>query len=51
MRCAGSMMEVDTQSHMLLCNEYGDLREDKDLSKDMDLVAYFRQVIKRRMKE
>ena len=44
MRYEGCMMEVDTQSHVLLYIEYGGLRKDK-------LMIYIRQVIKRRMKE
>ena len=51
MRCQGCMLEVDTQSHVLQCIEYEDLRRDKNLEKDEDMIKYFRQVIKRRMKE
>ena len=45
------MLEVDTQSHVLQCMEYKDLRGDMDLEKDEDMVKYFREVLKRRMKE
>jgi hypothetical protein len=31
--------------------EYKDLRGDMDLEKDEDMVKYFREVLKRRMKE
>ena len=51
MRCQGCMLEVDTQSHVLQCMEYEDLRGDMDLEKDEDMVKYFREVLKRRMKE
>ena len=51
MRCQGCMLEVDTQSHVLHCIEYEDLRGDMDLEKDEDMVKYFREVLKRRMKE
>jgi hypothetical protein len=51
MRCEGCKLEVDTQAHVLLCTEYGDLRDNKDLRKDEDMITYFRQVLKRRMKE
>ena len=44
-------MEVDTQSHVLVCEAYRDLREDKVLCSDEGMIEYFRQVIKRRMKE
>ena len=51
MRCQGCMLEVDTQSHVFQCMEYEDLRGDMDLEKDEDMVKYFREVLKRRMKE
>ena len=51
MQCEGCSMEVDTQSHVLVCEAYKDLREDKVLSSDEGVINYFRQVIKRRMKE
>ena len=39
----------DTQAHILSCPGYEDLREDKDLSSDKDLVGYFRLVMNRRL--
>ena len=39
---------MDSQSHILSCPGYADLRLDKDLSLDKDLVEYFSLVIKRR---
>ena len=51
MQCGGCCMEVDTQSHVLVCEAYRDLREDKVLCSDEGMIEYFRQVIKRRMKE
>ena len=39
----------DTQAHILSCPRYEDLREDKDLSSDKDLVGYFRLVMNRRL--
>ena len=41
----------DTQQQVLACSGYAQLREDKDLSKDTDLVRYFAQVIKIRLEE
>ena len=41
----------DTQSHVLICDSYADLRKDKDLSDDKDLVDFFVAVISRRMKD
>ena len=40
----------DTQAHILICPGYAELREDKDLSRDKDLVTYFRNVIQKRLK-
>ena len=39
----------DTQAHILICPGYSELREDKDLSTDKDLVGYFRLVIQKRL--
>ena len=36
---------IDTQSHILWCPAYQGLREGKSLSKDEDLVEYFRKVL------
>ena len=39
----------DTQSHVMVCAGYSDLREGKDLKTDKDLVKYFQMVIKKRI--
>ena len=39
----------DTQQHVLICPGYAELRQDKNLDDDKDLVHYFSQVIKRRL--
>jgi len=39
----------DSQTHVLECNGYADLRDGKDLESDKDLVAFFAGVIARRM--
>ena len=39
----------DTQTHILSCEGYEDLRENKDLACDKDLVTYFSLVIKKRL--
>ena len=39
----------DTQSHILTCEGYSDLRINKDLDSDKGLVDYFDAVIKRRL--
>ena len=41
---------MDSQSHVLVCDGYKYLRQDRDLSSDNDLVAYFRDVISLRDK-
>ena len=37
--------EPDTQEHIMVCPQYENLRRGKVLSKDKDLVDYFREVI------
>ena len=39
----------DTQSHILTCEGYSDLRINKDLDSDKGLVDYFDAVLKRRL--
>ena len=39
----------DTQAHILICPGYADLRQDKDLSSEKDLVGYFRLVLNKRL--
>ena len=39
----------DTQTHIMICPLYADLRMDKNLEEDKDLVKYFSQVIKKRL--
>ena len=41
---------IDSQSHILVCDSYKNLREGKNLSSDYDLVKYFRDVISLRDK-
>ena len=38
-----------TNAPILICSGYSELREDKDLSTDKDLVGYFRLVIQKRL--
>ena len=40
---------ADSQQHLLYCVGYEIYRKDKDLSKDKDLVTYFRNIIQDRM--
>ena len=40
----------DTQQHVMVCPGYADYRENKNLDDDRQLVTYFQQVIKHRLK-
>ena len=40
--CGG---EEEINSHVMVCSEYENLRQDRDLSNNNDLVYYFRKVI------
>ena len=48
--CEACGVCVETQDHILFCPSYSDLREDKDISNDHDLVNYLREVMERRDK-
>jgi hypothetical protein len=37
---------MDSQSHIVWCPAYAELREGKDLNSDQDLVTYYQQVMK-----
>ena len=39
------------RKHVLWCEEYTDLRSNKDLSRDKDLTTYYQQVMKMREKK
>ena len=51
LKCDGCNQEMDTQSHVLVCQAYGDLREGLSFKQDMDLVLYFRKVVERRQNQ
>ena len=40
---------IQSQNHLEYCIIYSDLRDNKDLTKDTDLVQYFREVITRQL--
>ena len=40
---------MDSQTHILSCSGYEDLRVDRNLENEKDLVDYFSLVIKRRL--
>ena len=39
---------LETDEHVLYCRAYSDLRENKNLSRDEDLILYYQQVCERR---
>ena len=41
---------IDSQEHILWCDGYKNLRENKDLSSDVDLARYYQQVLLKREK-
>ena len=41
--------KADSQKHLFSCKGYENFRKDMDLSKDKDLVTYFRSIIQERM--
>ena len=46
--CEGCNQVLDTQGHVVECEEYADIKDGLDLSKDSDLVLFFKNVLKRR---
>ena len=36
---------IETQSHILYCDAYADLRADKDINNNTDLVEYMKNVL------
>ena len=54
-RCKGwacpDCQAPDTQEHVLACNAYSSMREEKNIEDDSDLVEYFNLVIAHRLKQ
>ena len=42
-------LPTDSQSHVLLCPAFSDLRENMDIEDDRDLVEFFKGVVERRI--
>ena len=42
---------MDSESHILWCSEYSDLREGKNLNNNKDLCEYIQKVMKKREKQ
>ena len=49
-KCQSSRTSIDTQSHLLWCESYKNLKADKDLNSDKDLANYIIEVLKIRTK-
>ena len=49
-RCDSCQSCVDSQSHILYCPAYHQLREGRSLSSDQDIVSYFKEVLAIRSK-
>ena len=45
-QCAGCNSAIDTQSHVMWCQAYSDLRKNKDFNDDKDLANYIEEVLK-----
>ena len=41
---------IDSQTHIIHCPAYKDLREGKDLNSDVDVANYFKEVLRIREK-
>ena len=42
---------IDSQEHILWCEGYEKIEEEKDLSRDYELTKYFQQVLQLREKK
>ena len=49
--CDACNIEIETQSHVLECSEYRELRGDKKLEEMGEIVTYFQKVLKIRLEE
>ena len=49
-KCKACMVSIGTQSHILWCPAYKQLREGKSLDNDLDVVQYYLKVVKLREK-
>ena len=51
LRCDACKNDIETQSHVLVCPAYDELREGLVIENVDDQVKYFRKVLKKRMDE
>ena len=45
-QCESCQTNIETQSHIMWCPAYSELREGKDITNDNDLIEYVRKVLK-----
>ena len=50
-KCDGCEMEVESDAHVIKCVAYEQVRDGKDLNCDKDLVQYYKEVMKIRMRK
>ena len=48
--CVACGLEEESNSHVMQCAEFEDLREGRDLKNNSDLINFFRDVMTRREK-
>ena len=49
-KCDSCESSIETQEHILWCPAYSELRKDKDINNDHDLITYIKNVMKVREK-
>ena len=49
-KCISCKTNIDTQSHVLWCDAYKNLRQGKDINNDKDLATYIMEVFEIRRK-
>ena len=45
-QCDSCQSAIDTQSHVMWCSAYTELREDKNFNNDKDIAKYIQEVLK-----
>ena len=48
--CNSCQSSIDTQSHVMWCHAYAQLRENKSMDNDKDIAKYLQEVLKIRSK-
>ena len=45
-QCDSCQTSIESQSHIMWCPSYSELREGKDINNDNDLIEYVKSVLK-----